>query len=172
DDGCDVACVRDRIVFITSDEFPSDLGGLDGADDRCQTAAADAGLASPYRFRAWLASQDGSPDTRMHKSTGHYVLVTGLPVAQSWDDLTDGTLENPLNVTELGTLEESTVFTNTTPQGTLHPDPLDCDGWTSQSGELSYRFGASAFTDETWVHDDMASPSPCGGTSHLYCFEG
>ena len=171
EDGCDLDCVRDRVIFVTFEPFPADLGGLDGADHICQAAAADAGLEHADSFRAWIASKDGSPDTRMHKSTGRYVLVTGLPVAQSWDDLTDGTLENPINVTELGTLSENTVFTNTTPQGTLHPEPFDCDGWTSVSGDLLYRFGISAVTDERWVDYDMFGPDVCLGESRLYCTE-
>ncbi|MCA9690274.1 MAG: DUF4215 domain-containing protein [Nannocystaceae bacterium] len=171
EDGCDLDCVRDRVIFVTFEPFPADLGGLDGADHICQAAAADAGLEHADSFRAWIASKDGSPDTRMHKSTGRYVLVTGLPVAQSWDDLTDGTLENPINVTELGTLSENGVFTNTTPQGTLHPEPFDCDGWTSVSGDLLYRFGISAVTDERWVDYDMFGPDVCLGESRLYCTE-
>ncbi|MEZ4426494.1 MAG: DUF4215 domain-containing protein [Nannocystaceae bacterium] len=168
-DGC-AACVADRLVFVTAADFPTDLGGLGGADVKCQTAAMDAGLPNAPRFRAWLASQDGSPDTRMKKSSGRYTLVTGLPIAQSWDDLTDGTLENPINVTELGALAEVTVFTNTAVDGTLHADPLDCAGWTSL-GDEQHRFGASDATDSNWTHFDLVSPDLCGTSKHLYCFE-
>ncbi|MEZ4428898.1 MAG: DUF4215 domain-containing protein [Nannocystaceae bacterium] len=170
-DGCDLDCVRDRVVFVSSMSYSTDLGNLGGADTKCQLRAQDAGLANAHRFRAWIATEDGSPATRMEGSPGRYVLVTGIPIAQSWDDLTDGELENPINLTEHGELLEVTVYTNTTITGEVHPEPLDCDHWTS-IGDGWHRYGVSLATDYNWVELDFGSPDACGaGGSHLYCFE-
>ena len=61
----DPACGGDGscTMFITDNQFTGDLGGLDGADDKCQGEADGADdLAGTYR--AWLSDFTGSPSTR------------------------------------------------------------------------------------------------------------
>ena len=99
-DGCQ-ECAKDSIVFISSETYKGfSLGGLYGADQRCQSLAAKAGLENPLTFKAWLSTPEMSAADRLLHSRGRYVLVNGLVVAQDWDALTSGALDNPIMVDE------------------------------------------------------------------------
>jgi hypothetical protein len=48
-----------RLVFLTSAVFGAKLGGIEGADAKCQAAAESAGLDGT--FRAWISTPASSP---------------------------------------------------------------------------------------------------------------
>ena len=89
-----------RLVFASSQSYRGNLGGLAGADAKCPARADAAGL--PGTYRAWLSTATESAGGRMTPSTLPYVLVNGVRVAANFADLVDGTLENPISVTEKG----------------------------------------------------------------------
>ena len=69
------ACASERTVFLTSMTFNGDLGGVAGADAKCQ-AAADAPLSIvPIgTYLAWISDAIGnSPSTKFSQSTLPYV---------------------------------------------------------------------------------------------------
>jgi cysteine-rich repeat protein len=109
-DTCSNACKIQltKFVFVTSITYTGNLGGLDGADAKCNARAAVAGIGGTYR--AWLSDITGSPSTRMSKAGGPYRLVNGTVVANNWADLTDGNLITAINLTELGTLPPQPTF--------------------------------------------------------------
>src|SRR5262245_31188313 len=79
------ASVGNRI-FVTSKVYVGGLlGGLDGADAKCNERAAAAGL--PRTYKAWLSTLTDSPSSRMTHLVGKYTLVDGTLVASGWDDL-------------------------------------------------------------------------------------
>ena len=94
------------VVFITSEVFRGNLGGIAGADAHCQRLAENAGLHGTYR--AWLSDSQSSPaaDPSFFKSPNGYVRVDGVKVAATWDDLTDGALLAAIEVDENGDHEE------------------------------------------------------------------
>ena len=77
-------------VFLSSATYDGNLGGLSGADAKCQGLATAAGL--PGIYKAWLSDGTSAPSTRFVPSSGPYQLVTGTPIAANFTDLTDGTL--------------------------------------------------------------------------------
>lgn len=171
-DGCDDECVRTRAVFVTSEFFHADLGGLYGADQKCQELADVAGLERVGEFKAWLADETGSPAERFTRSKGRYALVTGIPIADSWDDLTDGTLDAPINVDENGELAEgASVYTNTTAQGYLLDQMYSCQSWSTNWFEELAWVGNSGATDEEWLNFSEVNPYSCAESIRLYCFE-
>jgi hypothetical protein len=94
-DGCK-DCARDSIVFISSETYQGfNLGGLYGADQRCRSLAAKAGLLRPETFRAWLSTPTMSAADRMSHSRGRYTLVNGLVIANDWASLTSGACLTP-----------------------------------------------------------------------------
>ena len=171
DGGCDNACIRDRLVFITDDFIgPKLINDLPGADIECHQAALAYGHPEPTNFKAWLSNSVNSPSTRFFKSSGRYVLSTGQVVAANWDELTDGTLINGIGRTLGGTLlYEQVVWTSTQTNGEVWGDDLHCMAWTSSESGLKGRVGASGFTDEFWTN--IGDPAPCGLSALLYCFE-
>jgi hypothetical protein len=61
DDEGDIPCSATcRLVarrgFVTDEAFTGDLGGLEGADEKCRVAAFKGGLANPEWFHAFLST--------------------------------------------------------------------------------------------------------------------
>ena len=159
-------------MFVTSEFYQGDFGGLLGADHVCQILAEEAGLERASTFMAWLADETGAPLTRFHRSKGRYALVTGLPIAESWDDLTDGMIKTPIVVDERGELTDGTaVFTNTTVGGSLRDSDASCESWTAIGVEDQTWIGYSGATDFEWVDSTFANPYGCPASARLYCFE-
>src|SRR5829696_1025127 len=87
-------------VFLSSIRYAGNLGGLSGADAKCQGLADAAGL--PGSYQAWLSDSTSSPSSRFVPSTGPYQLINGTTIAANFTDLVDGTLLAPIDVTETG----------------------------------------------------------------------
>jgi hypothetical protein len=71
---------------------------------RRSCAAQLRDLAGPGLFRAWLSTDLASPADGFLKSDVPYVRLDDVQVAADWQDLIDGTLDAPINVSELGGL--------------------------------------------------------------------
>lgn len=163
------------LVFVTGQMYSGNLGGLEGADDKCQRHADDVGL--PGTYRAWLSDANGSPaEYRFVRSTGPYVRTDGVRIADDWDDLTDGELQAPINVTETRIPVESVyvVWTNTDQSGrrfSYLPDTT-CANWTGAGDFLSSYYGFSTSNDASWTtvgNDPFGCDVNFG--LRLYCFQ-
>ncbi len=168
-DGCQ-ECAKDSIVFITSEVYQGfALGGLYGADQRCRSLAAKAGLQNFLTFKAWLSTPAMSASDRLLHSRGRYILVNGLVVAQNWDALTSGTLENPIMVDENSMTQDTLAWTGTLASGQPAVGSEFCQDWDDDSGLLkSGGIGLSASTDATW---SFFENSGCIAEVHLYCVQ-
>ena len=70
---CTKSCKLDgKAMFVTSKSYTGKLGGLSGADDRCNSLALAAGVANAGEFMAWLSTEEESPASRMTHSTQRY----------------------------------------------------------------------------------------------------
>ena len=111
-----------KTVFVTTATFDGNLGGLAGADEKCQAAADASSIVPSGTYRAWLSDSTGSPSTRFQRSTGPYVLPDGTIIAaHGYADLTNGTLNAPIDQTETGgptSPPGTTVWSNTASAGT------------------------------------------------------
>ncbi len=172
-DTCDVACktVVHRKVFVSSVQYNGNLGGLIGADIKCQSLASKAGL--PGTFKAWLSDATTGPadpgrlDTMF---TGVYELVDGTLVAHGWTDLTDGALahaiertEDIMNKTPVDAIVWSHTSTDGKSLGTAH-----CLSWTSSAADKTGSYGLSKPVDSSWTNSAVTS---CSAAINLYCFE-
>ena len=123
-------CVRDRIVFITSEQVWGDFSDMSLAnlDYWCNHLAAVQGLLTNNqpRFKTWVSTSQESAAERIFHSPGRYVLMNGLVFAESWDALMAGHILNPLNVDEKSEKGKSGAFTDTRPDGTAMPG-THCD---------------------------------------------
>ena len=142
-------------------EYLGDLGGLTGADSKCQGLANAANLGGTWA--AWLststvAAKDRIPDI-MYVRVGDEATV-----ATSKADLTDGTLSNPINSNENGVVFSTLVWTGTLLTGLK--DANTCNDWTSASG-YGQR-GWTTFSNTAWTQGGNAD---CATTLGIYCFE-
>ena len=169
----------DKVVFVTSELYTGNLGGLAGADMKCQTLAQAAGLSGT--FMAWLSDSTDSPATRFIQSQDAYRLVDGTLVASDWADLTDGSLGAAINVTETGAAVpagtttcggggNNTAWTNTTATGTASVGTSHCNDW-SDSAATQARWGNADATASAWTSYCSGGGAVCVWESPLYCFE-
>ena len=170
-------------VFVTEATFSGNLGGLGGADARCEEAAQAAGLAGSYR--AWISGRTQSNQDaagRLSHATAPYRLVNGTAVANDWSGLTSGTLLHAINLTETGNVvpQGSRVWTNTRPNGLAWDILRDCAlgsgpaTWTCDPNTVcpfeSGKYGLAHATDGSWTGQE-ASNTACSSAYRLYCFE-
>jgi hypothetical protein len=167
----------EKRVFLSSMTFTGDLEGIDGADAACQVLADDAGLGGTWM--AWLSTAGSSPDLDFTHNDGPYVLVDGTRIADDWDDLTDGMLQNPIELDEYGDPGplsdricsglDTWVWTGTRESG-VAGGADDCSGWTSELGGSTW--GRSDAT-EIWSFacSGGANRDRCGNRAPIFCFE-
>jgi hypothetical protein len=160
-----------KIVFISSRTYAGNLGGLAGADAKCQELARAAGLSGTYK--AWLSDGKGAnPITRFTHNPGPYKLRNGLKVANSWNELiTTGKILQPINIMEQGykmTIPYY-VWTGFVPSGGINPDGSiiwvttssmlgtahSCNGWTTG---VSLNI-SDAYTFPTWGYCGYSYPT-------------
>ncbi|MEA3439157.1 MAG: hypothetical protein U9R58_02640 [Chloroflexota bacterium] len=191
---CTAGASESKTVFITSQAFNGALGGLDGADDKCQAAADAAGLGGTYK--AWLSDSNGSPSTRFTHSAVPYVDTMNTIIANNWADLTtldvvDGIttiyyLQNPICTYENGEFisgsqsyedcnNENTddyglmAWTNTYPDGTLNTAAFfSCNDWMSSVYSDHGNLGKTGYIRSAWT---VWADTTCDNSFHLFCFE-
>lgn len=161
--------VRLRRVFLTSTRYPADLGGLPGADAKCQASANAAGLGGGWM--AWLSDAAGSPSTRFARD-GVFVLVSGNPIANSWEQLTSGALRHAIDIDEWGGRIDDAgtsikVWSDTNVGGGLKLLSADCGDWTDPFSSTS-AVGLSGDQGAGWTE---ALYDGCNILAALYCFE-
>jgi hypothetical protein len=155
-------------VFVTSTFYRGNLGGLSGADGKCQEGADDAGLGGEWK--AWLSDASSSASARLTHANVPYVRIDNQTVANNWADLTDGILSNKINVTETGDIRENFVWTNTAPNGERVNESRfsTCVNWTNASSKRWTMTGHSGSKDPRWTKYVNYF---CYQGMNLYCFE-
>jgi hypothetical protein len=174
-----------KFVFISSETYNGNLGGLDGADTKCNSLAMSAGL--PGTYKAWLSNNSGSPNDRFNKHNGPYVLTNFDVIASNWTELTSNNLLKSINVNEKRkynvdpwhSFEDrvvwSATFSNGTPKQYFgNPVMFTCSEWTSPSSTDGGCLGDSGgtlagSTQGGW--SDVVTEYPCDYVMHLYCFQ-
>ncbi|MBL9104986.1 MAG: DUF1554 domain-containing protein [Myxococcales bacterium] len=137
-DNCHPTCKAPVMrLFITSQLYHGDLGGLDGADAKCQSLAEEAGLTGTYK--AWLGTDDVPPHTRLYHSPGRYWRIDGVLVADNFEQLMNGPLHAQVTITEtkqniddlpMDDFNIREVFWSGEAEDYEFPMG-DCEGWTS-----------------------------------------
>lgn len=155
-----------NVAFVTSAQYTAALGGLAGADEKCQMAAGSAGL--PGTFVAWLGDASTSAAGRLGNASG-WVRTDGLVFATDRDALLSGRASYPLMLTETGTPVSGNgfayVFTGAQGIGGAGV-PDDCGSWSltdpAQYGQLGY-------TDAVGGWWSSGVSAPCDFMAHLFC---
>ena len=151
------------IVFVTSQTWSGNLGGLAGGDAKCQAAADAVGLGGS--FLAWLSDDTDFPASRFSTGGGPYILVTGELFTAS---LPITTLPaHALDTTEFGAVVSAeSVWTNTRASGAPVIGGAHCQNWTSSNAVDQGRVGITTLPFWSFVETRI-----CDEALHLYCFE-
>jgi hypothetical protein len=157
--------LRPNRMFTTSLSYSGALGGLAGADAKCQERARAAGL--PGTFVALLSTTTVDARSRLGQSRG-WIRTDGRPFADNQAALFQSILFYPPMMDELGRpIEEDTsgVFTGSNADGTR-------DGLTDWGAEapMTCSVGLGYGGGRVWLFRYRVSP--CNVSSYrLYCFE-
>ncbi len=164
--GCTSGICKYPKIFVTNDTFNGSLDGFRGADFECMSAAAISGLGGMWK--AWLSNGTVDARTRMVQSPIPYERVDGVRIANNWNDLTDGTLQNPISVNELGRQVDllGAVWTGTDFAGVSFGP--NCDSWHNS---LYTAFGESGYHNATDARWTVYSMDHCSYERHLYCVQ-
>jgi hypothetical protein len=159
------ADLGERLIFVTSADYAGDLGGIAGANAKCQTRASLAGL--PGTYLAWIGAS-GAPSIalRMTASPLPYRLTSGVTVALNFDGLLGPALLHPVDVTESRSQRTlRPVWTNTNAFGQPQSSS-DCNGWTSADP------GVTGQRDRSDL-PSLASQqyAPCDQVAALFCVQ-
>lgn len=160
--------VGPNLVFATSQVWAAqNLGGLEGADAKCQAAAQDAKL--PGTYVAWLSDSTHDAKTRLGSARG-WVRTDGKPFADTVANIIAGKHYYTPNVDEHGArinLLSSAVLTGTQANGTKSGGNYCVNYTAADAGSVS-RGNLNRY-DARWTKVDEALA--CNTPAHLYCFE-
>ena len=155
-----------NVVFVSSQQFATDLGGATAYDTQCNMLATSAGInnMTDDAFVAWVSDSSSNAVTRLGSARG-FVRVDGEPFADTVADLTAGKLFHPLSVDENGDAQlDSAPLTGTLPDGTVAS--FTCADWTTAVAGFG-GVGLSQSGPEQWTSFTVAQ---CVNTLRIYCF--
>jgi hypothetical protein len=185
--------------FVSSDtQKTGNLGGLKGADARCDRLATAVGAGSKT-WHAYLSAEKSEADggkavnARDRIGKGPWYNVDGKLLAEDLDELHALEGDADLFLDEKGkkvngqwvgspTPNEHDILTGTNADGTLLQG-MTCDDWTSEDSTKTARVGHSdglgpmqnsAAPYNSWnsVHENAGcnDTAPRGGAGKIYCF--
>ncbi len=105
-DGCN-ECKIEHVAFVSSEPFTGNLGGITGANQKCQQLANDSFKFGDLKFRAWIADNKFSPYNSFSPDIRNFKGIIrksneDIFVDNGWDDLKQDMLYNALNHDEYG----------------------------------------------------------------------
>jgi hypothetical protein len=185
--------------FVTSTtSVTGNLGGLRGADERCQVLASAAGFGRKS-WHAYLSVEHdadnggGATNARDRIGEGPWWNANGVLVARDLNDLHARTGNPDVFVDETGkriqgqwtgspSPVQHDILTGSTAQGTVLAG-LTCRDWTSSGTDVAGQVGHSdglgpggstAGTLSSWnsahANQNCADTAPRGGAGRVYCF--
>lgn len=185
-----------RKIFVTSSSGSAILGtwpdaggatGLAAGDAICQARAADAGLANPGNFVAWLSSENDDAYCRIHglggKKTancgqaslpalaGPWMRTDGSPFGEAINRLLAPHFEvyTPARFDEFGDAVNDALILATGTSNTGELQQGSCESWTSDSSSNFVLGGVSDGTIDGWT---SSVGTTCSVSSvRLLCFE-
>lgn len=191
----DLAQVKPTIsFFITSDTGSGDLGGLTGADARCQRLAQAVG-AGTKKWAAYLSTSAGggqnAVNARDRIGTGPWYNYNSVMIADSVAGLhqatvninkTTGLDETGKTINGFGdTPNQHDILTGSDANGMVS-GTANCNNWTSSAangvvamvGHFDRQGGGAAPTSWNAAHTtpgcSAANLVSVGGAGRLYCF--
>jgi hypothetical protein len=159
-----------KVAFVSTKNFAPGIGvGIAGADTRCATDAANAGLSGT--FKALLATTMATAASRVTLAP-LYVRPDGIPIATGTTIAAGSALDSGIWQRADGTYVPSAgdlTFTGAASPSALGTNSSTCSDWTSSATSTSAMLGASAFADPSWW--SHATNGNCANTLAVYCLE-
>lgn len=168
-------------IFITSTSYTGDLGGLSGADAKCQTQANAAGLGGTWKAILSSTTVDARTRLGVRKKPifdiwGRLIWNPLSPAPQVANGNSTGTdfyqsVNSTVNVTELGTTMSVYTWVGTNGDGLKISTSATnhfCNNWVSANSTHSAYMGYSELRNGGWI---AHTASGCQYARNLYCLE-
>jgi hypothetical protein len=170
-------CFKDRCaqrIFVTSSRWDgSQVGGLRGADNKCQTLAWKVGLGG--NWAAIITDSSTKLRSRLTFLDGAYVNMNSSALAGKTDGLFDGAIDTPVEYNERAkpVRLSAAVWTGLDRAGA--PVKETCNGWTATGSRLVGSAGSALIATKdtngnTWISGVRGRS--CSGHARLYCLDG
>ncbi|MFO0598144.1 MAG: hypothetical protein U0228_22770 [Myxococcaceae bacterium] len=161
--------VSGKLVFATSASFDGNLGGLAGADAKCQAAASTSGLTGT--FKAWLSTSTVDAIDRIAE-VGPWFDTAGQQLFATKANLAAGPMTMGLWHDEYGVwMATSDLWTGTGYMGRFQEALIGttpCEEWTSNSMQRQARVGQLGRTGLPW---SSFSNTTCDQQAKLICLQ-
>jgi hypothetical protein len=163
------APVSPNLMFTTSATYDGNLGGLAGADAKCQALATNAGLAGTYR--AYLGATGVNAPSRFAGASG-WTRVDGQPIVNQIGEFGTVVLANPPSLDQSGNdLTNSAqlrVWTATNSDTTYTGQ--NCNSVAGDWSTTSSRTMSGVLTATNSNVLTGGNVLACATLLHLYCF--
>jgi hypothetical protein len=157
-----------NIAFVSSVNFPADLGGVAAYDNQCNALATDAGIndANGTAFKAWISDGTSNAATRLGQNTGGWRMLDNRLFARSMNDLVNNRVLNPVTITEKGAASGINIaWTATKTDGTVTTD--HCTNWSSTAGNA--QVGLVGDGPGRWTNS--GGVNACSFSRRVYCLQ-
>lgn len=150
-----------KVIFVTNGTWTGNLGGLAGADSKCNAEAKSRGIAGT--FQALLGAPEGTPQHRSIHYPVPYVTESGTYLNSDYHDLfASGGVDNPVGSAA------GSVWTGLASDGTYGSN-LHCNSWTDGTLGSTALIGSASATGTSWYTNTVGIS--CNYFAHLYCIE-
>ena len=162
-------------IFVTSSKWDGKLGGLGGADSKCNSAAQGAGLSGN-----WGAILSDSSTTAKSRTTvnGPVYNLNGDKIADDSTDLWDGNIDSDVAYDESGTdisgsgSMDDWAWTGSDSGGGTRSSKV-CSNWTSDANGPNGALGDSGDSGSEWLEETYSNGDDnCDQSHRLYCIDG
>ncbi len=153
-------------MFVTLSAYSGNLGGLAGADQKCQTAANAQLLGGT--FKAWLSDATTNAIDRINDVGPWYRVGSTAKMFNNKANLSTVPL-SPVSYGEDGrefVVSREEAWTGTMAGGTRAADT--CSGWTTTAYNYRGRYGVLVSSTSAWTE---SLTDNCDVQKHLYCIE-
>jgi len=160
------ACPPGKTIFVSSQKYTGNLGGILGANAKCQNLAQQAGLSGD--FKAWLSDDVQSASQLLIHSSEPYVRTDSQLIAYNWDNLVSGKLLKPINCDENNICQiNDNVWSNTLQDGSKASN-FPCYNWSYEQSSYQTYGGSTASLDIGWT---IGTNPYCNTKARLYCLQ-
>lgn len=159
-------------VFLSSLSYGPNLGGLAGADAKCQALATAQGVTGSWK--AILSDSTTSARDRLN-IRGPVRDLLGREIALNAAELWSGAIKIKIQYDEKKVLQSTAiVWTGTNSDGAKNANinSTQCANWSADSGGV--QAGRTDFTDYRWIAIYIPpgqTTNACNNTLRLYCID-
>lgn len=150
-------------IFVTSASYPGSLGGLTGADQKCQLLANANGTVTKPLAASWKVLLNGNNATVA--GTTYYDTSSSenlIATATGGNLVGTASITNAIKYDENGTAYSGQyVWTGY--------DGNSCSDWLDDTNFIFGGFGSTSDTSSQWFAYN--NDAPCSDTYHLYCVQ-